>query len=405
MPSPSSWSVLHIDDDDDVLGLVKEIVESLPAIADRGFQVDSSTSFEDGVSQLQEGNYDVVVLDVRAGNVEANVEPEEEAGRQLLARIQAIQFIPIVFFTGLPGVVEDLEAAPLIQVVQKGESLELLQSAVSGAISSGLPSLRRALRQHLSDVLRDYMWKFVAPHHDTFADNPDQAGYLYLLLRRLSRSITGVVSKQVGREVGLDLATEVEGGLVPPMRYYVMPPVEATTHHTGDIYRADLSEYAPKPPFGRAAGAADEGEAVDLTGFWLLITPICDLTIHGGKCKADNVILAHADRLDAQKEYTEWKANQSKTKRGLLERLLKNNRSGGQPDRFHYLPGAFDLPHLIVDFQQILSVPREALSAHDVVRVATLDEPYGAELISRFTNYLNRIGSPDLDIDEVLNGL
>ena len=88
-----------------------------------------------------------------------------------------------------------------------------------------------------------------------------------------------------------------------------------------------------------------------------------------------------------------------------MKSLLSNRRQKGQPDRFHYLPGAFDLPHLIVDFQQVLTVPREALSEDGVVRVATLDEPYGAELVSRFTNYLNRIGSPDLDVESILEGL
>jgi hypothetical protein len=195
------------------------------------------------------------------------------------------------------------------------------------------------------------------------------------------------------------------------MRYYIMPPILDATHLTGDIYRADLADYAPRPPFSRSNSfEVDDLQAADLMGYWVLITPACDLAEQrNGTCRADNVILARAERLDDQKEFLAWKAEsdekRKKDERGKVKSLLHNRRHKRQPERFHYLPGAFDLPHLIVDFQQILSIPREALSNDGVVRVATLDEPYGAELVSRFTNYLNRIGSPDLDIDRVIDRL
>ena len=145
-------------------------------------------------------------------------------------------------------------------------------------------------------------------------------------------------------------------------------------------------------------------EDPDKSGYWVLITPVCDLTVQpNGSCKADNVILARAEQLDDQPEVTAWRADPGNAnKKGMVKSLLKNQRQRSQSDRFHYLPGAFKLPHLIVDFQQIISVPRAALMKEGVGRVATLDDPYGAELVSRFTNYLNRIGSPDLDIESIL---
>lgn len=417
--SPRPWSVLHVDDVPAILDLVAEIVGAMPEVGGREFEVDSREAFGDGLEALREKAYDIVILDVRAGDPNTAVNPEQEAGRRLLQQIKETRFVPVVFYTGLPQVVEDLAAAPLVQVQQKGKPTGDLEAALQAVVESGLPSLRRGLEGHLVEVLREYMWDFVATHHDAFGSGADPADYLYLLLRRLSRSITGALSAQLADEMGLDLAASASGGKVPPMRYYVMPPVDSDPHLTGDIYEADLSAHAPGSPFhpplpdpepDRAeSGGTDDGglDAPDRTGFWVLITPVCDLTVQSnGSCKADNVILTRAELLDDQPEFVAWKADPTDGgKRGKVKTLLGNRRQKSQSDRFHYLPGAFDLPHLVVDFQQVLAVPREALSAAGVVRVATLDEPYGAELVSRFTNYLNRIGSPDLDVDSVMEAL
>lgn len=417
--SPRPWSVLHVDDVPAILDLVAEIVRAMPEIGGREFEVDSREAFGDGLEALREKAYDIVILDVRAGDPNTAVNPEQEAGRRLLQQIKETRFVPVVFYTGLPQVVEDLAAAPLVQVQQKGKPTGDLEAALLAVVESGLPSLRRGLEGHLVEVLREYMWDFVATHHEAFGGGADPTDYLYLLLRRLSRSITGALSAQLADEMGLDIAASASGGKVPPMRYYVMPPVEADPHLTGDIYKADLSAHAPGSPFHPPlpvpepdepeSGDTDDGglDAPDRTGFWVLITPACDLALrHDGSCKADNVILARAEGLGDQTEMVEWKADvMNGTKKGRVKSLLQNRRQRSQPDRFHYLPGAFDLPHLIVDFQQVLAIPREALSDDGVIRVATLDEPYGAELISRFTNYLNRIGSPDLDVDSIMESL
>ena len=91
------------------------------------------------------------------------------------------------------------------------------------------------------------------------------------------------------------------------------------------------------------------------------------------------------------------------TKKKKLKSLLSNNRSNGhQPERFYFLPGALDLPDLVVDFQQLVTLPREQME-EDLKRLASLDSPFAETLLTRFSRYFGRLGTPDLDLGVVFN--
>ena len=87
----------------------------------------------------------------------------------------------------------------------------------------------------------------------------------------------------------------------------------------------------------------------------------------------------------------------------MLQSLLQDNRKDTQRERFYFLPGALLLPDLIVDFQQLVTLPRDKLSTMD--RLASLDSPFAEAMLSRFAGYIGRLGKPDLDSEAVLQRL
>ncbi len=86
---------------------------------------------------------------------------------------------------------------------------------------------------------------------------------------------------------------------------------------------------------------------------------------------------------------------------------MENNRKDGkQPDRYHFLPGVMSFPDLVTDFQSSKMVTYEQLN--DPVsykHIASLDSPFSECLLTRFIRYYGRIGTPDIDLDIVLNRL
>jgi hypothetical protein len=225
------------------------------------------------------------------------------------------------------------------------------------------------------------MWDFVAPNWETFGGSSDRSGLAHLLARRLALSLSGDGVEKLAARLG-DPEAAPSGGLVEPMRYYVLPPVEQTPL-AGDIY---------------------EGAIGEISGHWVLLTPSCDLA--NEPVKAEFVLLARCIPLEDQPEYEAWLAKlpaPSNTVVDEIKRLLRNSRKLGQADRVFFLPAALTLPNLIIDFQQIEKIRADDLAALD--RVASLDSPFAEALVARFTRYFGRVGTPDLNVDAVMGRL
>jgi hypothetical protein len=219
----------------------------------------------------------------------------------------------------------------------------------------------------------------VAVHWERFGDTSDRTALAYLLARRLAMSLSGPGIRQLAQDLGDPTGTAAVEGRVHPMQYYVMPPVELAPL-AGDLY---------------------QGQIGDQTGHWVLLTPSCDLV--AGRERAKWVLLARCAPLTEQTEYQKWQAGlpqPSRTADRRLCALLRDNRQNGQPERFYFLPGTLALPDLVVDFQQLVTLPREQIDSLE--RLASLDSPFAEALLARFARYFGRLGTPDLDLEVIV---
>jgi len=195
-------------------------------------------------------------------------------------------------------------------------------------------------------------------------------------------SLSGSGIQQLVQDLGDSPGAIVVEGRIHPMQYYIMPPVEPAPL-AGDLYQGQIEEQ---------------------TGHWVLLTPSCDLV--AGREKAEWVLLAHCALLTEQVEYRKWLAGLPKPPRttdGKLWALLQDNRQDNQPERFYFLPGALILPDLVVDFQQLVTLPRYQMDS--LQRLASLDSPFAEALMARFARYFGRLGTPDLDVEWILSRL
>ena len=369
-----AWRVLAIDDDPDLLERVKDLLEAGPFPTCGGeVRVVKTTSFDDALAHLEEYRIDLVVLDIRLGNGPA---ADDQAGLRTRSAIHETRFVPIVFYTGLPNYADSLDDDPFVAVVTKGEDPSVLVQCVDHLLASGAPGVQRALIRELEGVIRHFMLKYVAPRWaEEFTGESGKAVLAQILARRLSVALTGTELSRVLQGLGLPPLSDS----VNPRRYYVIPPVAATSM-VGDLHRVA------------------EPEGTSVTESWsIVLTPTCDL-VQG---KADFALLAGCSLLEYRSEFKDvaGKAGVGKQKKNELEKLLRNAKSS----RYHYLPAAFEIPHLVVDFQDLCTVPRDKLDAMNAI--ASLDSPYAEELQSRFAGYFGRIGTPDLDWAEVISDI
>jgi len=326
---------LFVDDDPDFCRQVQEFLEGEIIPPGDRLQVETLNDFGAALNELEIRRFDLLILDVRLGPHSSM--PSEEAGLATLQAIRQRRFIPVVFYTGLPHLVRHMET-PLVQVVEKsGELLPLLDS-LRNIFATRVPAVNRALIRHLETIQREYMWTFVANHWEQFSDTSDHTSLAYLLARRLATSLSGSGIQQLAQELGDSTGTAVTAGQMHPMQYYVIPPVELAPL-AGDVY---------------------QGQGGEHNGYWVLLTPSCDLVT--GREKADLVLLEHCLPLTDQVEYQQWRdglPTPPRTSNGKLQDLFRNNRRDSQSERFYFLPGALSLPDLVVDFQQLMTLQQE----------------------------------------------
>ncbi|HEY1248968.1 MAG TPA: hypothetical protein VGE97_08285, partial [Nitrososphaera sp.] len=269
-----------------------------------------------------------------------------------------------------------------------GNGFGPLLEIVAEFLQSGLLALNRGLANHMEKVQLEYMEQFVTANWEDFNAHPDKRALAYLLARRLAKSLASEhiheLAGFLGEVLEKDAQPTTSTDLVHPMQLYIIPPI-GSDFLTGDIVK---------------------GNVKGKDGLWVVLTPSCDLvTGRNRSVKAEYVQLAFCRPLSDFSEYTDW-LNQptAKKRREALQNLLGNNRRSGQSDRYHYLPGVFNIPHLVVDFQQVDHIPHAELK-ESTQPLASLDSPYAESLLGRYNRYCARFGTPDLDFSAVLKNL
>jgi CheY-like chemotaxis protein len=374
MPNVTTWRLLVVDDDSDICVQIKEFLEGETSSRADTFSVETTTNFGDALEQLRSRQFDIVILDLRHGDWKDN--PAEEAGLTTLKAIQENSFVPVIFHTGLAHLIQELKDVAIRVLTKEAGSLAVLLQTVNEVIDTRLPEINRALKRHVDEVQRDYMWNFVVQHWEQFRKTSDQTSLAYLLARRLAVSLSGEKIRNLVEDLGDTATSTAKGETVHPMEYYIMPSVHKSAL-AGDIYKH-----------------SSEGQE----HYQVLLTPSCDLF----QGKADLLLFARCVRLTDQAEYKAYLGQSTEANiKAKLIRLLKNNREKSQPDRYHYLPSVFTLPDLIVDFQQLETIPCDQLSS--LTRVASLDSPFAEALMMRFTRYFGRLGTPDISTEAVLS--
>jgi CheY-like chemotaxis protein len=362
----TKWRFLIVEDKD---YFVRQILEAVPSFVDPPdkAEAEACTTFAEAADKLVSQRFDLLILDLKDDSDKALTADNNPLGLATFAKLKKTRFVPVVFYTALAHKVRS-EQTSFVRVVEKTEGIKRVREEVRRVLATRLPMLIR----RIEETQRNYMWEFINTHWKDFQEPAEQAEVVYLLARRLALSMEATANELVASIAGTPEAP-TEGGKAHPMIMYVVPPME--THPlAGNIVSESVC-------------GKDE--------FWIILTPSCDFA----QSKANHVILAKCERLAKKPEYKKWLERKDKPNVQRLEQLVEDKRG----DRFKFLPGAFFIPDLVVDFQQLRSISLESLK--DFKAIATLDSPFAESVLARFSRYFNRLGTPDIDKNIVIGRL
>ena len=349
------WRVLIIDDNENMArDALRELNDAFEDDFALKIQSTIENDFDRGYELVANGTCDIVVLDVRKDRTAGNPEDRTQ-GKRVYSEIREVRFLPVIFWTALPGEVADYEMEPLVRVFAK-EDLDKVPDAVRAAISSGVAEITWDIEHHVADVMRQYLWDELAPHWQEDTDG-DPKQLAYVLITRVASSLR---------------ARDIPGLVERPSHRYVYPPVSEALE-SGQVLL-------------RRGGSGEEEDE-----WYVVLTPACDLRQN----KAEFVLLARARLLEKHKRYIEWiQGSMSKTKWSDLQQLLS-----GALLRYVYLPAFRDIPDLVVDFEETVAVPKSDIEPYKPK--VSLSSPYSEALLAKHSQYLGRIGTPDLNMAEL----
>lgn len=167
-----------------------------------------------------------------------------------------------------------------------------------------------------------------------------------------------------------------------PIEFYIVKPIK-TEISTGDIVTYNDERY-------------------------LVLTPACDIIKRADKRRnADRILFCKIKKLmEVEPKFNSLKPNTSKNNsdRKKLHLYMENKKQ-----YYHFIPKSSPIEEGLVDFQDTLTLKSKKVDTfiHDktMIRIATVSMPFLKDIISRYSNYLSRQGSPELDTDEIYTSI
>lgn len=369
------WNVLLVEDEETIRRQVREFLSG-ETFASRGVNITEIGTLDKMLNIIRERKADLVILDVYRGKAQRG---GEQTGVQILESIKRSGFVPVVLHTALPEGLESLQGK-FVRLVGKDAGLEKLKEQIAELFAMRIPQVNRAIVNHFDQTMRAYMWDFVQEHWTDFEPLVDKPEFLRLVVQRLARTMVRQGIELMAQEVYGDPGPvpPESGETVHPAEYYVKPPI-GDDPMLGDIRRREGGEHP---------------------GHLVVLWPSCDMVSTGGRGdKTDCALCARALLASETPEVRDWLSAPSNTKKRAVEALVKNTKDKS-PDRYHFLPGVWDIPNLVVDFQKLEHIPLETIRACPCL--ATLASPFAEALTARFQKYIGRVGTPDLDVESVI---
>jgi CheY-like chemotaxis protein len=315
-------------------------------------------------------DYDAVILDLKLSKT--NVQYE---GKSLLEEIKSnLRYVSYVI-TGNPEAIEEQKGDEnaFFRIRVKGEAnadFTVILNEISGIYKTGITKIlgnSGVIEKYLNNIF----WNHLSSSIDLWVKDEIRNGEQKekSLLRYTLLHMQEYIDEEIEK--------------YHPNEFYITKPVKKNIF-TGDIINLRGSRY-------------------------VVLTPSCDIVLReDGVRNTKKILFCKIISLnDVVENYSSLVKETSKNNpiRKRLNRYIQNN--GKQ--NFHFIPKSTSIDAGFIDFQDNLTLPIgdvvSFLRTDEMERIATISLPFLKDIISRYSNYYARQGSPDFNIDEVYKSL
>ncbi|MCB0754131.1 MAG: response regulator [Flavobacteriales bacterium] len=326
--------------------------------------------YNQAVRMLDDSNnsFDGAIIDLKLSK-DAKYE-----GKELINRVKKGLRFPVFVLTGNPEQIEDQKAfqTDFFQIRTKGDTPGRLEEILGDLVKLHQTGITKILggKGQIEGYLNDIFWNHIS----------NSIGYWVADSKRDSQekqqSLLRYALSHVQEYLNLD-GTGLSQNY-HPAEFFITKPVKRYVY-TGDLIKFEAGERS------------------------LVLSPACDLEIHGASCNADNILLLKVrdwKDLDARFSGLNKDTGKANENRARLERWFANPNQ-----RYHYIPNSNGIEAGFIDFQDkktmSLTVFNQEMKDGKLQRLATVSSPFLKDIIARHSSYYARQGSPDFDGGEL----
>ncbi|MBF8456977.1 hypothetical protein IV494_07240 [Kaistella sp. G5-32] len=356
-------NLLIVEDDKATIQTYLDNIESFNKKSDVQITADVKENLADAKNSLISPDYDAAIIDLKLSSNSVDLE-----GLEIVDEIQNKLRFPMFIVSGSLGQIEQKESAFFKKRSRDGNFKEIL-TEITDIYKTGVTNIL-GRKGTIEEYLNSIFWNHMSNSMDLWINDTTRTpiekenSLLRYTLLHMQEYIDEALEKY------------------HPSEFYITKPIKKNIF-TGDIVELEKSRY-------------------------LILTPSCDIVLRkDGERSAQFILFCKIKGLvEVVKNYDkltpETTTNNEDRKR--IAGFFQNNNQ-----RYHFIPKAESIEPGLVDFQDKFTIKNsevnELLKADKIIRIATISQPFLKDIISRYSNYYSRQGSPDFESDELYNSI
>lgn len=355
--------LLIIEDDKATIQSYLDNIESFNRTSIVKIESKVIENLNDAKNSLLSPDYDAAIIDLKLSSNSIDLE-----GLEIVNEIQEKLRFPIFIVSGSLGQVDREENAFFKKRSRDGNFKEILNEIV-GIYNTGVTNIL-GTKGTIEAYLNSIFWNCMSNSMDLWISdntrNPKEKENS--LLRYTLLHMHEFIDEELGK--------------YHPSEFYITKPIKKNLF-TGDIVLLEKSRY-------------------------IILTPSCDIVLRsGGKRNAEYILFCKIKPLKDIVKNFENLTHATSSSNEDRKRITRFFENGNQ--RFHFIPKANLIEPGLIDFQEKITIPttevNDLLENEKLSRVATVSQPFLKDIISRYSGYYSRQGSPDFNSEEIYNSI
>ena len=361
------FNLLLVEDDEREIKVFQDTLERYHAEQDKEVNLIVAKNLIESLDNL-DNSLDGAIIDIRLNR-------DNDAGNKVLDAILNKFRIPVVVYTAIPANVP-AEYSHRVKVFSRATVLyDVPLDFLFDMFETGLTNILGG-RGQIEDAMNRVFWDSVIPQLDTWKIHKSKGKDTEkALLRFIINHIVELVDE--------------ETGMYFPEEMYIAPVISSAIK-TGCILKKQNEDQ-----------------------YYVILTPACDLALHGGNFKTDRIMVCLIEKvdmnivqinrtdstlsiLDSDDEYTRKNKAQKieKAKRTLID--LQYNRV---VPYFHYLPNTNIFQGGFINFRKIETFKPGEFKKLFGSPIVQISSAFTKDIVARFSSYYARQGQPDFDLE------